>query len=195
MLKVEPDAVEPPVVEKFGGVPVAMLRIKVPSQALPDGRDFPGLDLVEGLVENGEDDVTFLEYSLGDDPDPIVYNDFRAWLEANAPRLAGQEEDEPAAEEAATEEPPDEDATAEPEATEEAVEPADEEATAEPTPEPDLEPTEEAAAPADAEVAAAPEQEATTERGWTEGRGQYVHTDNERLRGILSSTTAEMSAS
>jgi len=222
-LKVEPDAVEPPVVEKFGGVPVAMLRIKVPSQALPDGRDFPGLDLVEGLVENGEDDVTFLEYSLGDDPDPIVYNDFRAWLEANAPRLAGQEEDEPAAEEAATEEPPDEDAAAEPEATEEAVEPADEEATAEPspeadqeateesaepadeptaeeatgepTPEPDLETTEEAAAPADAEVAAAPEQEATTERGWTEvGEGQYVHTTTTNAYvGYYPSTTAEMS--
>lgn len=175
-LQTEPNAVEGPIVEKFGGVPVALLRVKVPPQALPDGREFPGLDLVEGLIERGEDEVAYIEYALTGEPDLVVYNDFRAWLNANAPRLAGLEEEgdeaaEPSATEAATEEPAPE--TPAPEATEE---PAPE-ATAEPTEEVTAEPAPETTEEATAEPASeATEEAAAPVRGWTEiAPGQLVH--------------------
>jgi len=179
-LQAEPDAVQGPAVEKFGGVPVAMLRITVPPQPLADGRDFPGLDLVEGLVEHGEDEVTFFEYALSADADPVVFNDFRAWLGANAPRLAGQEDEAAAGDEPADE--PAQEATDEP-AEEATAEPDDEpapEATDEPAEEATEEPAEDGAEPAP-EATDEPAQEATEEAaaptsGWTEvGQGQYLH--------------------
>jgi hypothetical protein len=212
-LQAGPDAVQGPAVEKFGGVPVAMLHITVPPQTLADGRDFPGLDLVEGLVEHGEDEVTFFEYALSADADPVVFNDFRAWLEANAPRLAGQEDagaagDEPAGEPApeATDEPAPE-ATAEPddepapEATEESAAPAPEateepaeEATAEPDDEPAPETTEEPAGdePApDATDEPAGEAAAPTS-GWTEvGPGQYLHATTSNAFVVHEASTVD----
>ncbi len=195
-LQAGPDAVQGPAVEKFGGVPVAMLRITVPPQTLADGRDFPGLDLVEGLVEHGEDEVTFFEYALSADADPVVFNDFRAWLEANAPRLAGQEDEAAAGDEPADE--PAQEATEEP-AEEATAEPDDEpapEATDEPAEGATEEPAEDGAEPAP-EATDEPAQEATEEAaaptsGWTEvGQGQYLHASTSNAFLVHEASTVD----
>jgi len=49
----------------------------------------PGLDLAWAFIERGENEISFVEYAFRGDPDPVVYNDFRAWLEANIANLAG----------------------------------------------------------------------------------------------------------
>jgi hypothetical protein len=222
-LQAGPDALEGPAVEKFGGVPVAMLRVKVPPQPLADGREFPGLDLIEGLVERPEGEVTYVEYSLGAEPDVIVHNDFRAWLEINAARLAGQDDDEaaddapddeaapepadepddqPAPEADSTEEPADE--TTVPEPTEEATAEPDEEpaqeATEEPADEPAPEATDEpgdegAAMPDDAPAEEPGSEAAAPAQGWTEvAPGQYLHaTTSNAFVGHQASTMAALS--
>jgi len=88
-LELAPDAFTGPQLEIVDGVPVAMLRVSINAQENEDGQAFPGLDLAWAFIERGENEISFVEYAFRGDPDPVVYNDFRAWLEANIANLAG----------------------------------------------------------------------------------------------------------
>ncbi|MBN1202325.1 MAG: hypothetical protein JXJ20_10760 [Anaerolineae bacterium] len=165
-----PDDLQGPMIELFGTVPIALLRVQIQPQVSPSGQPFSGLDLVLGLVERGEGEINAIQYSYQAEPDPVIYADFRAWLTENAADLAGLTEEESEAEAEATEE-------TEPEATEEVeaeateaveseVEP-DAQATAEPMPEatqavePEAEPEAEATEAVESE--AEPDVQATEE--------------------------------
>lgn len=129
-LTLEPGAFSGPMIEIVGGTPVAQVHVRVQPQTRQDGQQFPGLDLVQALVEKGEGEVTFVQYVLQGAPDDAVYSDFRAWLGANVADLA-----EPTAEEEEGEDSGEE-APAEGEATPAPEEPSGDEAGAEVQPTP-----------------------------------------------------------
>lgn len=86
-LTLEPGAFSGPIIEIVGETPVALMHARVQPQTRQDGQQFLGLDLVQALIDQGEGDVTFLQYVLQGPPDEGVYGDFRAWLEANVATL------------------------------------------------------------------------------------------------------------
>src|SRR5690606_25228412 len=95
------------------------------------------LDLVIGIIDRPGDEVQLVQYRLQAPPDPAIYNDFYAWLEARVVELSGAE---------ATETPTGDDATDEPDEGEDAAD--DEPSGDAETPSEDAEtaPTEEAPA-------------------------------------------------
>ncbi|GAB4433108.1 MAG: hypothetical protein Kow00106_26360 [Anaerolineae bacterium] len=101
-LTVGEEAFTGPVIEVIANVPVTMLHLRLAAQDRPSGEPFPGLDLVEAFVERQDGRVTFIQYILQGEPDPLVYRDFRAWLVEQMDRLTGAA-DESAGEEGATE--------------------------------------------------------------------------------------------
>ena len=98
-----PDTFTGPQIEIINGVPVSTLRMSIDAQETADGQSFPGLDIAWAFVDRGNDEISFIEYVLRSAPDPIVYNDFRAWLEANITDLAGGTEEAGADDTATTE--------------------------------------------------------------------------------------------
>lgn len=145
-LNAGPDAIDGPAIELVNGVPFSRLRIQLDAQETTASGSFPGLDLVIGIFDRPGDEIQLVQYRLQETPDPAIYQDFRAWLEAKAVEFSGGEAEADAAETEGTEAPADGEATAEP------TEEPSEEATVEPTEEPadagaEAAPTEEAAAP------------------------------------------------
>lgn len=117
-----------PALEVVNNTLVNHLYLRIPAQARGDGQQFPGLELSLDMIDQGEGNMTMVQYSVRGEPDPTVYNDYRAWLADYIEKLAAPEA--AATEEAAP------DATEEiaPEATQAATEeaaPAAEEATEE----------------------------------------------------------------
>ncbi len=101
-----PDAFDGPSIELVNGVPVSRLRVRLDAQPNGQGGQFPGLDLLIGVIERPDDEIEIVQYRLQETPDPAIYRDFRAWLEANVVDLSGgaaETEAETAGE--ATEEP------------------------------------------------------------------------------------------
>lgn len=146
------DALDGPAIELVNGVPFSRLRVQLDAQESASSGSFPGLDLVIGIFDRPGDEIQLVQYRLQETPDPAIYQDFRAWLEAKAVELSGGESEADTAE--GTEEP------ADAEATEEPTEEPTQEATAEPAPETtetetDAAATEEAAAPAAGDETAA----------------------------------------
>lgn len=156
-IALEPEAITGPVMEVFGNVPVTLLRVRAQPQTLANGTEYPGAELVFAWFQNG-DNIVRVEYEGRGAPDPVIYNDLRAWLEANVPELAGIAPAEEATPEATPEAEPNAEATETPAVAEPTEEPAAEPAeaaetpaAAEPTEEPAAEPAEAAETPAAAE--------------------------------------------
>ena len=101
-----PEAIDGPATVLVNGVPVSRLRIQLDAAETESG-PFPGLDLVIGIFDRPGDEVQLVQYRLQAPPDPAIYNDFYAWLEARVVELSGAE---------ATETPTGDEATDEPEA-------------------------------------------------------------------------------
>jgi hypothetical protein len=87
-LTLTPDAFTGPAIEVIEGVPVASIRLRISPQTTGAGQEFGGLDLVEMLFEHTDGSITFLQYALRGEPNPVVYADFRAWLQANITQIA-----------------------------------------------------------------------------------------------------------
>ncbi|MEW6580265.1 MAG: hypothetical protein AB1435_13885 [Chloroflexota bacterium] len=102
-LTLEPGVFSGPIIEIVGETPVALMHARVQPQTRQDGQQFLGLDLVQALIDQGEGDVTFLQYVLQGAPDDVVYGDFRAWLEANVATLYEKPAEEEGAEATPTE--------------------------------------------------------------------------------------------
>lgn len=141
-LNAGPDALDGPAIELVDGVPFSRLRIQLDAQETTSSGLFPGLDLVIGIFDRPGDEIQLVQYRLQATPDPAIYQDFRAWLEAKAVEFSGGEAEAEAMEVEPTEAPAAAEATAVP-----TEEPADSGAEA-PS-------TEEAAAPATADDTAA----------------------------------------
>ena len=108
------DETSAPAIRFVGDVPAALMHIAIPSQTQPTGEPYPGRELAYAFVEAGEGEAGVFQYLLSGAPDEAIYQDFLAWLAANAAEIVAPEA-EPTAE--ATE-------AAEPEAAAtEAVEP------------------------------------------------------------------------
>jgi hypothetical protein len=140
-LSLEADAFTGPSVELIDGLPVTLLRLQIAPQTLADGRDFPGMDVAQVLVDKGGGSVVWIQFMLQGEQNPAVWDNFRAWLAAKLPEFSTPAEAEatPGADETTSSEPP-ADATAVPTsegdtATEPAAAPTVE-ATVEPSPEP-----------------------------------------------------------
>jgi len=84
-----PDAFDGPSIELVNGVPVSRLRVRLDAQPNNQGGQFPGLDLVIGVIERPGDEIELVQYRLQETPDPTIYRDFRAWLAANVGELSG----------------------------------------------------------------------------------------------------------
>lgn len=148
-LSLTADAFTGPYIELVEGQPVAILRLQIAPQDMADGRSFPGMDVAQVLIDQGAGNIVWVQYMLQGEQNPVVYNDFRAWLAAKITEFTTQAEAEPTAE--GTVEPTVEGT---PEATVEATaEPAEIEPTVEATVEPTIEPTVEATEIAPTEAA------------------------------------------
>jgi hypothetical protein len=81
-----------PAIQLIGGVPVALMRLKIPagsSASIPAGFDY-GL----ALIDQGDNQVNFASYDREAEPSDEVFGLFEAWLEAHATELATPEEPE-----------------------------------------------------------------------------------------------------
>lgn len=88
-LVTDPDLAVGPQVEDFGGVPVTLMRLTVPPQTGPAGQTFPGVEFILAWVlQDGQ--MARAEVQYQGTPEPMIYYDFRAWLEENAPSLVEQ---------------------------------------------------------------------------------------------------------
>ncbi len=133
-LELAPYGISGPAIEIIAGMPVAVLHVRAVPQTLADGRDYEGQEMVFAWTQSGED-IVRADLNFKGAPNEVMYNDYRAWLEANLPDLAAPAEAEP------TEAAPTEEPTAQP--AEEATEVAPTaEASAEPTEQATEEPTE-----------------------------------------------------
>lgn len=83
------DVFDGPSIELVNGVPVSRLRVRLDAQQNNQGGQFPGLDLMIGVIERPGDEIELVQYRLQETPDPTIYRDFRAWLEANVGELSG----------------------------------------------------------------------------------------------------------
>jgi hypothetical protein len=90
-LTLAPDAFTGPVIEIVQDIPVSMMRLQLSAQTTGDGQEFPGLDLVQMFIQHPDGQITFLQYVLRGQPDPVVYADFRAWLSANITDIVAQQ--------------------------------------------------------------------------------------------------------
>jgi len=88
-LSAGPEALDGPATELVNGVPFSRLRVQLAAQPDAAGGQFPGLDLVIGLVQRPGDEIEVVQYRLQETPDPVIYADFRAWLDANITALSG----------------------------------------------------------------------------------------------------------
>ena len=167
-----PDTYTGPLVEKINGTPVALFRFAVGAQPRSDGQMFSGTDTALLLIPTG-DQYTLVQYQLQGPPDPVVYNDFLAWLDVHiADVVAAAATPTPAAADAVT--------PTEPAATPEATEPTATPAAAEPaTPEPTT-------------AAAEAVPSSTNQSGdWSEVQpGQWTNTANPNALIIYSQSTA-----
>lgn len=175
-----------PSIQVFGGVPVALLHIT--SEA--DEATFPtGIDYTLALVDQDDDNVTYIQSVYQGPPNDQLYQDFRAWLDTYAPEFAAAGD---AAETTADATPapadstPSSDATAAPgeqpesgTATEAAPTPIAAEPTTVPTAEPaaDTNPEAPAAEPTGEPRTEADATPAAAQPTWTEvGPGQVLYT-------------------
>lgn len=78
-----------PVTEDFGGVPISSVRLLLAPQFDGQGRLFSGVDLVVAVLDLGDGQVMLVQFRAQGVPDPAIYADFRAWMDANAAALAG----------------------------------------------------------------------------------------------------------
>ena len=90
-IALESDAMEGPVAKDFGGVPVTYLHMIVPASTSSDGTPIPGQEFWLGLIDMGGGNFRAIDLLYEGDPDPTVYANFQAWLEANAARLSEPE--------------------------------------------------------------------------------------------------------
>lgn len=181
-----PDTFDGPSIELVNGVPVSRLRVRLDAQPNSQGGQFPGLDLLIGVINRPDDQIEIVQYRLQETPDPAIYRDFRAWLEANVVELSGAAEVETGADAAETpgaaeatpaEETQDEEASAE--ETPVAVAPAEETAAVAEEPEgaPETAANEETAGETAEETA-----EASSEGPWTEvAEGVLMYTADPML--------------
>jgi hypothetical protein len=87
-ITLESNAIEGPVTKDFGGTPVSYVHMIVPPRTSSTGTPLPGQEFVLGLIDMGNGDFRAINLLYQGDPDPAIYADFQAWLEANAARLA-----------------------------------------------------------------------------------------------------------
>ncbi len=155
-----------PLVEKINGIPVTLFRFAVGAQPRSDGNMFNGTDTALILIPAG-DQYMLVQYQLPGPPDATVYNDFLAWLGANAADLvATVATPTPAAAEFGTPTEP----AATPEATETSATPEATEAA--PT-------AEESATPEPTTAAAAVPSSTNRSGDWAEAQpGQWTNTAN-----------------
>jgi hypothetical protein len=87
-----PDAFTGPVIEIVDNTAVAEMRVQVGPQTTGGGQDFGGLDLVQMFIQHPDSDqITFLQYVVRGEPNPVVYADFRAWLNDNIADILAQQ--------------------------------------------------------------------------------------------------------
>ncbi|HVO69093.1 MAG TPA: hypothetical protein VMT24_03545 [Aggregatilineaceae bacterium] len=87
-IALDPSAIEGPVTEDFGGVPVSYIHTVVPPSTSSTGNPLQGQEFVLGLIDLGDGNLRGINLFYQGDPDPAIYTDFQAWLEVNAPKLA-----------------------------------------------------------------------------------------------------------
>jgi hypothetical protein len=86
-----PDSIDGPTTLTIQGVPVEMLRLKLQPQTRSTGEPFPGTDIALALIDLGGGQIDLIQYSLNAEPSLVAYQDFMAWLDANAQRLSSLE--------------------------------------------------------------------------------------------------------
>jgi hypothetical protein len=91
-----PNAVEGPITRDFGGVPVSYVHMVVPPSTSSTGSQLPGQEFVLALIDLGNGDFRAINLLYQGDPDPAIYTDFQAWLEANAAKLSKPDQATPA---------------------------------------------------------------------------------------------------
>lgn len=172
-----------PAIRHVRDVPTALMHIAIPSQTLATGEPYPGLEMAYAFVEAGEGEAGVFQYRLGGEPDEAIYQDFLAWLGANAAAIVAPVA-QPTAE--ATE-------AAEPEvAATEALEPdaaTTEAAPVEPTEEPEGEAAALTPSAPEAVSTQAPEQPAVAATGsdWAElAPGQLMYTADPSLLALAT---------
>jgi len=104
-LQLAPFGITGPSIEMIGGLPVAILHVRAIPQTLADGTEYEGQEMVFAWAQSGED-IVRADLNFKGAPNEVMYNDYRAWLEANMPDLAAPPEEASADEttdEAATE--------------------------------------------------------------------------------------------
>jgi hypothetical protein len=87
-IPLESNAVEGPVTKDYGGVPVIYVHMVVPASTSSTGTQLQGQEFVLGLIDMGDGSFRAINLLYQGDPDPAIYTDFQAWLEANAAKLA-----------------------------------------------------------------------------------------------------------
>jgi hypothetical protein len=90
-IALDSNAVEGPVTKDFGGVPVSYVHMIVPASTSSTGTQLQGQEFLLGLIDMGGGNFRAINLLYQGDPDPTVYANFQAWLEANAARLSKPE--------------------------------------------------------------------------------------------------------
>jgi hypothetical protein len=80
-------ASEGPTVEEMNGVTVGWFRTTIPAQSIADGTEFPGANLVEAFINQGDGQITVIQYVAQSSDDTNAYNAFRTWLSDNVSML------------------------------------------------------------------------------------------------------------
>ncbi|MCD4684585.1 MAG: hypothetical protein K8S97_01440, partial [Anaerolineae bacterium] len=88
-LVIDEEAIIGPQTETFGGVPMSLLRLYLPPQLSTTGQQFPGAELVYAWMLDGAQ-FARAEVQYQGTTEPMIYLDFRAWLEENAASMLEQ---------------------------------------------------------------------------------------------------------
>lgn len=87
-LVLDPEAFQGPELKMVGDVPVYALSLQAENRTDPNSQAFAGIDMVMAMIDAGYGNVTVIRFILQGEPIATVHEDFDAWLEENAPRLA-----------------------------------------------------------------------------------------------------------
>ncbi len=92
-LQLAPFGITGPSIELIGDMPVTMLHVRAIPQTMADGTEYEGQEMVFAWTQSGED-IVRADLNFKGAPSETIYNDYRAWLEENMPKLAAPPEED-----------------------------------------------------------------------------------------------------